>query len=55
MAVEVKENGDVVVNTGRITKGGFDNPRRAVAYGRFSTGSGASAVAADGQQRRSDG
>ena len=55
MEVQVQENGAVVVNTGRIAKGGFDNPRRVVAYGRFSTGSGASAVAADGQQRRSDG
>ena len=32
MAVEVKENGDVVVNTGKITKGGADNPQRTVPY-----------------------
>ncbi len=32
MAVEVKENGDVVVSTGAITKGGADNPQRAVPY-----------------------
>ncbi len=32
MALEVKENGDVVVNTGAITKGGVDNPQRAVPY-----------------------
>ncbi len=34
MAVEVKDNGDVVVNTGAITKGGPDNPMRAVPYKR---------------------
>lgn len=33
MAVEVKGNGDVVVNTGVITKGGEDNPLRVVPYG----------------------
>jgi len=32
MAVEVEENGDVVVNTGEITKGAADNPQRAVRY-----------------------
>lgn len=32
MAVEVKENGDVVVDTGKITKGGADNPQRVVPY-----------------------
>ena len=32
MAVEVKDNGDVVVNTGAITKGGKDNPLRAAQY-----------------------
>lgn len=32
MKVEVKENGDIVVNTGEITKGGPDNPSRAVPY-----------------------
>src|SRR3990170_1973850 len=32
MKVEVKENGDVVVNTGAITKGSVENPQRAVPY-----------------------
>jgi cytochrome b6-f complex iron-sulfur subunit len=32
MAVEVKENGDLVVNTGDITLGSEDNPQRAVPY-----------------------
>ena len=32
MAVQVKENGDLIVNTGVIKKGGTDNPRRATAY-----------------------
>ena len=32
MAIEVKANGDVLVNTGKITKGGADNPKRAVPY-----------------------
>ena len=32
MAIEVKENGDLVVNTGATTKGGADNPQRAVPY-----------------------
>ena len=32
MAIELKGNGDVVVNTGAITKGGKDNPLRAVPY-----------------------
>jgi cytochrome b6-f complex iron-sulfur subunit len=30
--VEVNENGEVVVNTGAITKGSVDNPQRAVPY-----------------------
>ena len=34
MAVEVLANGDVVVDTGAITKGGADNPKRAVSYGK---------------------
>ncbi len=32
MAIEVKENGDLVVNTSAITKGGADNPQRAAPY-----------------------
>jgi len=32
MAIKVKDNGDVVVNTEVITKGGKDNPLRAVPY-----------------------
>ena len=32
MAVEVTDNGDVVVNTAAITKGSLDNPKRAVPY-----------------------
>jgi cytochrome b6-f complex iron-sulfur subunit len=32
MAIEVKDNGDVVVNTGAITKGGKDNPQRTAPY-----------------------
>ena len=32
MEVEVIDNGDVVVNTGKITKGASDNPQRAVPY-----------------------
>lgn len=32
MEVEVQENGAVAVNTGKITKGGADNPQRAVPY-----------------------
>ena len=32
MRVEVKGDGDVVVNTGAITKGGPDNPSRAAPY-----------------------
>jgi len=32
MAIELKDNGDVEVNTGAITKGGKDNPLRAVPY-----------------------
>ena len=32
MAIEVKDNGDIVVNTGAITKGGKDNPLRAIPY-----------------------
>jgi len=32
MAIDVKENGDIVVSTGAITKGGADNPQRAVPY-----------------------
>jgi len=31
--VQVKENGDLVVNTGAITKGSPENPLRAVPYG----------------------
>ncbi len=31
-AIEVKENGDLVVNTGAITKGSVDNPQQAVPY-----------------------
>ena len=31
-AIEAKENGDLVVNTGAITKGSVDNPQRAVPY-----------------------
>ncbi|MEO6197979.1 MAG: Rieske (2Fe-2S) protein, partial [Dehalococcoidia bacterium] len=36
MEVEVNDNGDVVVHTGKITRGGADNPQRAVPY-RSST------------------
>ncbi len=32
MAIEVKPNGDIVVQTGQIRKGGQDNPLRAVPY-----------------------
>jgi len=32
MAIEMKDNGDVEVNTGAITKGGKDNPLRTVLY-----------------------
>jgi len=32
MEVEVQDNGGVLVNTGGITKGGSDNPLRAVPY-----------------------
>ena len=32
MAVEVTDNGDVVVNTGAITKGSIDNPKRVLPY-----------------------
>lgn len=32
MKVEVTENGDVVVNTGAITRGSVENPQRAVPY-----------------------
>jgi cytochrome b6-f complex iron-sulfur subunit len=32
MAIDVKDNGDVVVNTGAIAKGGKDNPQRTVPY-----------------------
>ncbi len=38
MAVEVAENGDVTVYTGKITRGGADNPRRAVPYNVRTTG-----------------
>lgn len=34
MAVEVLANGDVVVDTGAITKGGADNAKRVVSYGK---------------------
>lgn len=34
MAVTVQANGDVVVDTGKITKGGADNPQRVVPYTR---------------------
>jgi cytochrome b6-f complex iron-sulfur subunit len=42
MAIEVKPNGDIVVETGQIRKGGQDNPLRAVPYsasgGQVSSG-----------------
>lgn len=42
MAIEVKPNGDIVVQTGQIRKGGKDNPLRAVPYtgpgGQVSSG-----------------
>ena len=44
MAVEVKENGDIVVNTGAVTKGGSDNPQRAVPYKPSSAARGGSAA-----------
>ncbi len=40
MAVEVKRNGDVVVNTGIITLGATDNPQRAVPYGAGAAAEG---------------
>jgi cytochrome b6-f complex iron-sulfur subunit len=36
MQVEVRDNGDVVVNTGAITKGGADNAQRAAPYKALS-------------------
>ncbi|MDP2948608.1 MAG: histidine kinase [Chloroflexota bacterium] len=32
MAIEVRDNGDIAVNTGAITKGGKNNPLRTVPY-----------------------
>jgi cytochrome b6-f complex iron-sulfur subunit len=34
MAVEVEDDGTVIVHTGEVTLGGADNPERAVPYGR---------------------
>jgi cytochrome b6-f complex iron-sulfur subunit len=34
MDVEVLDTGDIVVQTGRITEGGTDNPQRAISYER---------------------
>jgi len=42
MAITVKPDGDITVETGQITKGGQDNPFRVVAYsgsGQAATGS----------------
>jgi len=42
MAIEVRDNGDVEVNTGAITKGGKDNPLRAVPHPATPAGTGRS-------------
>jgi hypothetical protein len=42
MAIKVKDNGDVVVNTEVITKGGKDNPLRAVPHPATPAGTGRS-------------